>query len=121
MDGNGNGQPLTKADLIEAIGQLRKHFDERLESFDERLQSFDQRLQSLDERLGALKEYIDERTHDAETRLLRGFADFASTYEVRMRKMSADVGNLNTATDSRLTIVEERLAAVERKLLAKGM
>jgi hypothetical protein len=107
MDGNGNGQPLTKAEFLEAMGQLRSYIDGGLQSLHERLQS--------------LKEYVDKRTHDAETRLLRGFADFASTYEIRMRKMNADSGNLNTATDTRLAIVEDRLAAVERKLLAKGM
>jgi hypothetical protein len=100
MDGSANGHPLTKAEFLEAMGQLRHEMEERFQS---------------------LREYLDERTHDAETRLLRGFADFASTYEVRMRKMNADMGNLNTATDTRLAIVEERLAAVERKLLANGM
>ena len=67
MDGSGDGQALTKAEFFEAIGQLRNYIDER--------------FQGLDERFQALKEYVDERTHDAETRLLRGFANFASTYE----------------------------------------
>jgi hypothetical protein len=97
---DGNGQPLTRGEFLEAMSQLRTDIGERFQS---------------------LKEYVDERTHDAETRLLRGFADFSSTYEIRMRKMNADMGNLNTAADSRLAIVEDRLAAVERKLLANGM
>jgi hypothetical protein len=32
-----------------------------------------------------LKEYIDERTFDAETRLLRGFEKHAQTTNLRMR------------------------------------
>jgi hypothetical protein len=40
---------------------------------------------------------VDKRTQDAETRLLRGFADFSTSYEIRMRKMNADMGNLNTS------------------------
>jgi hypothetical protein len=100
MAENGNGQPLTKAEFLEAMTQLRDYVDERFQT---------------------LKEYVDERTHDAETRLLRGFANYASTYELRMKKLSADVSNINTATDTRLAIIEERLAEVERKVLENGL
>ena len=37
-----------------------------------------------------LKEYIDERTHDAETRLLRAFVDYSASSDVRVRKLEAD-------------------------------
>jgi hypothetical protein len=42
---------------------------------------FDAGLQNLKD---DLKEYIDERTHDAETRLLRAFADY------KLEKQSTD-------------------------------
>jgi phosphopantetheine adenylyltransferase len=77
---DGNGQPLTRAEFLEAMSQLRE-----------------QLRNDIDERFQSLKEYVDERTHDAETRLLRGFADFSTSYEIRMRKMNADMGNLNTS------------------------
>jgi hypothetical protein len=36
-----------------------------------------------------LKEYIDERTHDAETRLLRAFSDYNNSTSIRLRKIEA--------------------------------
>ena len=38
-----------------------------------------------------------------------------------MKKMSADISNINTVTDTRPAIIEERLAEVERKVLEKGV
>ena len=121
MDGNGNGQPLTRQDLLDLMTQIREYVDgseQRVKAYvDERFAGLDERFAGLDERFQTLKEYVDERTHDAETRLLRGFANFAETFEVRMRKLSADVGNLNTATDMRLTAVEERLLADRKSVV----
>ena len=55
--------PVTKAEL-----------EASLMSFEERVTKL------LEERLAGmskeLREYIDERTHDAETRLLRAFSDY---------------------------------------------
>jgi hypothetical protein len=43
----------------------------------------------LSERIGSLethlREYIDERTHDAETRLLRAFSDYNNSANIRFR------------------------------------
>jgi hypothetical protein len=47
---------ITKADLESALHALE---------------------QRLEKRFGQLQEYIDERTHDAETRLLRAFGDYS--------------------------------------------
>ena len=49
-------EPITKADLERAIARAIKE----------------------------LKEYTDERTHDAETRLLRGFVNYSSSSDVRI-------------------------------------
>jgi len=68
-----------------------------------------------------LKEYVDERTHDAETRLLRAFADYQDAQTVRYRHMKADLGNLNTASDERLAALEKRVSDVDKRLIAKGI
>jgi hypothetical protein len=63
------------------------------------LQAMEQRLEK---RFQQLHDYIDERAHDAETRLLRAFGDYQQAQSTRFRHMKADLGNLNTATDERL-------------------
>jgi len=37
-----------------------------------------------------LREYIDERTHDAETRIVRAFGAYQESAGVRMRKHAQD-------------------------------
>lgn len=65
------------------------------------------------------REYINERTHDAETRLLRAFTDYQQAHTTRFRHMKADLGNLNTATDERLAALQERVTNVEKRLIEK--
>ena len=43
-----------------------------------------------------LREYIDERTHDAETRIVRAFGAYQDSAAVRFRKIEADVSNVNS-------------------------
>ena len=45
-----------------------------------------------------LKEYIDERTNDAETRLLRAFSDYNNSASIRFRKLEADTSNIDAST-----------------------
>ncbi|MGH9584023.1 MAG: hypothetical protein ACRD4O_13935 [Bryobacteraceae bacterium] len=52
-----NGTPVSKADLNAALNTAVKE----------------------------IKEYIDERTHDAATRLLRAFADYQQAERTRFR------------------------------------
>ena len=68
-----NDTPITKADLIDALAATEKR----------------------------LVDYIDERTHDAETRLVRAFGDYQEAETTRFRHMKADLGNLNVASDER--------------------
>jgi len=81
----------------------------------------DELKSALTEAVREIKEYIDERTHDAETRLLRAFSDYQTAHEVRFRKMKADVGNIDTSTDQRLTALEERILNMDKRLIEKGI
>jgi hypothetical protein len=76
---------------------------------------------ALTDAVREIKEYIDERTHDAETRLLRAFSDYQAAHEVRFRKMKADVGNIDTSTDQRLTALEERILNMDKRLIEHGI
>jgi hypothetical protein len=67
--------------------------------------------------LTKLKEYIDERMHDAETRLLRRFADYNASADVRFRKLEADASNLNTSSTLRLGELERQLGDLRAKVI----
>lgn len=64
-----------------------------------------------------LREYIDQRTYDAETRLLRGFADYNAAADIRMRKLEADMSNVDTSATQRLAELERRLTDLEIRVM----
>jgi len=41
-----------------------------------------------------LRDYIDERTRDMQTELLRGFRSYQESMNVRVLKLTADVSNI---------------------------
>jgi hypothetical protein len=65
-----------------------------------------------------VKDYIDERTHDAETRLLRGFADYNASASIRLRKIEADASNLDTSSTLRLGELERQVADLQAKVIS---
>ena len=73
---------------------------------------------ALEQRLTSLREYIDERTHDAETRLLRGFADYNASANVRFRKLEADASNLDSSSTLRLGELERQVADLHAKVIS---
>jgi hypothetical protein len=100
---DNNHTPVTKADFEIGMKALREYIDTLRDSID------------------TLRDYIDERTRDMQTELLRGFRTYQESMSIKMAKLSADVGNIDTATDRRLNIVEERLAELERRIAQKGL
>jgi hypothetical protein len=77
-----------------------------------------QALAQLESRLAAridgvetrLRTYIEERIEMTETKLLTAFHNWAQTFEVRARGVSAAVREF----DERLGMIEERVAKLER-------
>jgi hypothetical protein len=65
-------------------------------------------------------EQVAERLHDTETKLLRGFFQYQEHSDVRMRKMTADISNMDSASDLRLNNLERRVIDLERKMLESG-
>lgn len=68
-----------------------------------------------------MHDYLDERTRDMQTELLRGFRVYQENMAVRMAKLTADVGNSDIATDKRLNLMEERLLQLEQRIAEKGL
>ncbi len=103
MDSDGNA-PVTKAELKAELADLSTELKTELKA----------ELADLSKQL---KEYIDERTFDAETRLLRGYERYGQTTNLRMRKLEADVSNIDTASTERLAVVEQRLTDLEIRMM----
>jgi hypothetical protein len=89
MNENGHS-PVTKADLQSALESL-----------------FKQVVEYVDRRLQHLSEHFDERIYDTETHLLRGFREFNEAQDVRLRKLEANLGNLDTSAGLRLAELEK--------------
>ncbi|HTU34757.1 MAG TPA: hypothetical protein VMF66_13230 [Candidatus Acidoferrum sp.] len=106
METNGN-TPVTRADLEEFRRELVRQISETVSEM-------------LDVRFRESKERLTEQLHDTETRLLKAFFQYQEHTDVRMRKMSADISNMDTASDLRLNNLERRVIDLERKMLESG-
>jgi hypothetical protein len=93
-----------------------------LEGMEKRLREYiDERTLGLreyiDERTLGLREYIDERTHDAETRIIRAFGTCHEVTSVRMRKIEADIANINASTTQQLDARQSKLLELETRII----
>ena len=84
---------------------------QHLEGMEKRLREY------IDERTMALREYIDERTHDSETRIVRAFGAYQESAGVRMRKIEADVSNINASTTQQLDAMQSKLLDLETRII----
>ena len=62
-----NEKPITRGELAQMLDSQAERITQQVTQ------------QIIQQVVQQLKEYIDERTHDAETRLLRGFADYSDS------------------------------------------
>ena len=106
MESNGNA-PVTRADLEE----FREGFKHELVK---------EIGEVIDARIRQSEEQFAERLHDSHTRLLKAFYQYQEHSDVRMRKMSADISNMDTASDLRLNNLERRVIEIERRILDSG-
>jgi hypothetical protein len=60
-------------------------------------------------------EKTQEFVRDAQTELLRGFDAFSTAFHIRVRKLQADVSNIDAASDQRLTLIERRMLEIEKR------
>ena len=94
--------------FLEGIDRgLREYIDERTQTLHE----------YIDERTRTLQEYIDERTHDAETRIVRAFGAYQESAAVRMRKIEADVSNVNSSTTQQMDAFQSKLLELETRII----
>jgi hypothetical protein len=106
MESNGSA-PVTRADLQEYMEGFKQELVKQIGEF-------------IDARVRQSEEQFAERLHDTETRLLKAFYQYQEHTDVRMRKMSADISNMDTASELRLNNLERRVIEIERKFLDSG-
>jgi hypothetical protein len=53
---------------------------------------------------------------EIETKLLRGFFDYAESTDLRLRKLKADVSNIDAVTEQRVDRLEYRIRLIEHRL-----
>ena len=106
MEGNGNA-PVTRSDLEEFRRDLVRQISDTVSDM-------------IDTRIRQSEEKFAERLHETETKLLKAFFQYQEHTDVRMRKMSADISNMDTASDLRLNNLERRVIELERKMLESG-
>ena len=92
--------PITKADLDALSTSLTAAFTTAIASAVEEIKS-----------------YVREQVFDAETKLLRAFADYNTSTTIRFRKLEADVSNTDTAGTQRLALVESKLTDLEIRMI----
>ncbi len=114
------------ADLLRYLEGMEKRLREHTLDAEKRLREYiDQHILDLreyiDERINdtekRLREYIDERTHDSETRIVRAFGAYQESASVRMRKIEADVSNINASTSQQLDAMQSKLLDLETRII----
>jgi hypothetical protein len=102
MPNTHGDQPASRADVLA--------LDEKME----------RRLQRIEDKIAqsqaTILEATQEMVRDAQTELLRGYASFAESQEIRMRKMTADISNIDASTNLRMVVLERRLLEIEKRL-----
>src|SRR5271157_2290397 len=99
------------ADLLRHLEGMEKRLREHTLDTEKRLREY------IDERILDLREYIDERTHDSETRIVRAFGAYQESASVRMRKIEADVSNINSSTTQQLDAMQSKLLDLETRII----
>ncbi|MGH9666948.1 MAG: hypothetical protein ACRD9L_21195 [Bryobacteraceae bacterium] len=99
--------PVTKKDLSDGIAsavlEIRKFVRETQAESEHRI-------------LDRTQEFV----RDAQTEILRGFERYVAGADIQFRRLKADFGNLDTATEKRIEIVEKRLTEIEKRLVIGG-
>lgn len=71
----------------------------------------------MSDRFQQVHEYIDERTRDMQTELLRGFASFNNAANIRFLKLEADTSNINSSTSQRLGELEKIVTELRARIM----
>ena len=75
-------------------------------------------LEAMEQRtIERILERTQEMVRDAQTEVLRGFDRYQTGIQIRLRTLEADTSNLKTSQELRLANLEERITAIEMRLM----
>ena len=94
-------------ELIQALQAINSQMD----AIGSRMGALESRMEATDSRIEAMEARLLERMDGTETRLLSAFHGWSVSMELRIKSLPV--------IDQRLGLMEDRLSAVERKLLEK--
>src|SRR5271166_5858798 len=90
----------------------------RISNMDAELKEYlDAMERRTEQREQSLREYIDERTHDAETRIVRAFSAYQQSNGTRMRRIEADLSNVDTSTTQQMDAFQSKLLELETRII----
>ena len=103
---DNDNQPVTKAGLRAELTELRAEINARFEDQDQKFQG---RLDVSEQRT---RDWMNERLHDMETRILQAIYSHAETNNQRLAQNEATT----TVLTSRVTTLESRVLGIEKRL-----
>jgi hypothetical protein len=78
-------------------------------------------LEAMEQRMiERILDRTQEMVRDAQTEVLRGFERYLAGVQIRLRTLEADASNMKTSQDLRLANLEERIIAIELKLMGNS-
>ena len=66
--------------------------------------------------LKGMEARLIETMRDMQTEILRGFAAYSGSQDIRLRKLEVDHSNLDSSVSGRMLILEQRLREIEKRL-----
>ncbi|MGP8246422.1 MAG: hypothetical protein ACLQVN_18115 [Bryobacteraceae bacterium] len=122
MPADDSLKPATKGDLAAVEERLEGRIagvEGRLGAVEGELAGVKGELAGVKGELAAVEGRLIEAVRDAQTEVLRAFERYAAGEQIKLRRLQADLSNVDASTDRRLEIVEQRLFEIEKKLLLK--
>ena len=92
---------------------------ETLGAIETRLREIEASTQSLRGEIQHAKDDAIAASRQMQTEVIRYIGAVAEPFNVRMRHLEANAGNLETAERLRLAVVEDRLLRIEMKMLSR--
>ena len=62
-------------------------------------------------------EYIDERTHEAETWMVREFGTYWQWAAICLCQIEADLSNVNSSTTQQMDVLQAKLLGLETRII----
>jgi len=95
------------------VNRLEETETQVLKRFEKTEAGVAKRFEETEARIMKRFEETDEKIREVETNLLSAFHGWSTTMELRLKSLPA--------TEQRLSVIEDRVSAIERRLLEKGM